>query len=528
MLMGDMLSRNAGLYGDQVSLVDIDTDLPSRRELTWREFDERANRFSNLLLSRGLKKGDKVAVLLRNCLEWLPIYFGILRSGAVAVCLNTLFTEDEIRHCLELVKARALVFGPEFSDCAGKVCRGLPAIRLRLLVGKVPPPPFADSAERLAASCSDAAPGVELGEEDEAGIYFSSGTTGFPKAILLVQRNLVGACLTELNDHHQTKEDNFLCMPPLYHTGAKMHWFGNLPVGAKAVLLHGKESKSPQQILRTISEEKVTIVWLLVPWAQDILDSVERGDVKLEDYRLSQWRLLHIGAQPVPPELIRRWRKVFPGQLYDTTYGLTEAGGPGCIHLGMENVGKVGAIGRPAPGWDARIVDDAGAPVPSGKIGELAVKGPGVMKGYFNDPQATASVLKDGWLLTGDLARVDGDGFIWLVDRKKDIIIRSGENIYPVQIEDFLHEHPAVADAAVIGIPDRCRGEVVGAVVERKPGCSCSEEEILGFCSRLPKYKRPVKVFFGEVPRNSTGKIKKQLLKEKYCEPEKAVRTGKL
>lgn len=517
MLIGDMLSRNADLFGNQVSLVDIDTDTQSRLELTWNEFDEQANRFANLLQQSGVKKGNKVAILLGNCLEWLPIYFGILKSGAVAVCLNTLFTEDEIKHCLELSKTCVLVFGSEFTDCVRNICRRLPKIRLRFLAGKPNlPPPFAESAERLAASCSAKPPSSELEEDDEAAIYFSSGTTGFPKAILLTHRNLVATCRTEQHNHHQTKADNFLCIPPLYHTGAKMHWFGNLPVGAKAVLLHGNKKNRPQQILQTISDEQVTIVWLLVPWVQDILDSIERGDVKLKDYSLTQWRLLHMGAQPIPPELIRRWRKNFPCQLYDTSYGLTEASGPGCIHLGIENVHKAGAIGKPSSGWDVRIVDNAGAPVSPGERGELVIKGPGVMKGYFNDPQATDSALKNGWLFTGDIARMDEDGFIYLVDRKKDIIIRSGENIYPVQIEDFLHEHPAVADVAVIGLPDRYKGEVAGAIVELKPGCSCSEEEILGFCSCLPRYKQPVKVFFDKVPRSPVGKIKKQLLRKKY------------
>jgi len=323
----------------------------------------------------------------------------------------------------------------------------------------------------------------------------------------------MSACITEQKHHGQTREDNFLCIPPLYHTGAKMHWFGSFLVGGKAVLLRGIK---PEWILKTVSEEKITIVWLLVPWAQDILDAIERGDVKLEDYELSQWRLMHIGAQPVPPSLIHRWKKYFPNHLYDTNYGLSESCGPGCVHLGVENIHKVGAIGVPGYGWEAKIVDENGDPVAQGEVGELVVKGPGVMKCYYKDPEATAAVLKDGWLYTGDMARMDEDGFIYLVDRKKDVIITGGENIYPVQIEDFLRTHDAIKDVAVIGLPDKRVGEIAAAIIELKPGAKCDAAEIEAFCASLPRYKRPRKIIFDQVPRNPTGKIEKPRLREKY------------
>jgi acyl-CoA synthetase (AMP-forming)/AMP-acid ligase II len=292
-----------------------------------------------------------------------------------------------------------------------------------------------------------------------------------------------------------------------------MHWFGSLLAGSKAVLLRGVK---PEWILKTVSEEKITIVWLLVPWAQDILDAIERGDINPEDYELSQWRLMHIGAQPVPPSLIHRWKQHFPNHLYDTNYGLSESCGPGCVHLGVENIHKVGAIGIPGYGWEVKIVDENGTPVERGKVGELAVKGPAIMKCYYNDPEATAAILKDGWLLTGDMASMDEDGFIYLVDRKKDVIISGGENIYPVQVEDFLRSHDAIKDAAVIGMPDSRLGEIAAAIIELKPGYECTEEDIMTFCKELPRYKRPRIIIFDEVPRNPTGKIEKPRLREKY------------
>ncbi len=529
----EILSRNAAMYGQEICLTEINLDLQNshnviwreyeliennpageyRRDMTWSVFEEKANRLANLLLKRGIGKGDKVAILLMNCLEWLPIYFGILKAGAIAVPLNFRYTAEEIKYCLELSEAIALIFGPEFIGRVETIYDQIPKVKTLFFAGENRPT-FAENYDRLTANCSSEAPQIKLTDEDDAAIYFSSGTTGFPKAILHSHGSLLASCYTEQNHHGQNRDDNFLCIPPLYHTGAKMHWFGSLLAGSKAVLLRGIK---PEWILKTVSEEKITIVWLLVPWAQDILDAIERGDVKLEDYELSQWRLMHIGAQPVPPSLIHRWKKYFPNHQYDTNYGLSESSGPGCVHLGVENIHKVGAIGIPGYGWEARIVgEDGRSCVPQGQIGELAVKGPGVMKCYFNNPEATAASIKDGWLLTGDMAKMDEDGFIYLVDRKKDVIISGGENIYPVQIEDFLRAHEAIKDVAVIGLPDNRVGEIAAAIIELKPGLTCSEEEIMAFCAPLPRYKRPRKIIYDQVPRNPTGKIEKPRLREKY------------
>ena len=226
---------------------------------------------------------------------------------------------------------------------------------------------------------------------------------------------------------------------------------------------------------------------------------------------------MHIGAQPVPPSLIKRWKEVFPNHQYDTNYGLSESIGPGCVHHGVENIDKVGAIGKAGYGWEVKIVDENGDIVKRGEVGELAVFGPGVMKCYYNDEKATKEVLKDGWLFTGDMAQEDEDGFIYLVDRKKDVIISGGENIYPVQIENFLRQNSAIKDAAVIGLPDHRLGEISAAIIEVKEGESLSEDEVNEFCKALPKYKRPRKIIFADVPRNPTGKIEKPRLREIYC-----------
>ncbi|MDR1806233.1 MAG: acyl--CoA ligase [Clostridium sp.] len=504
--------RTGSAPWSEAELVESDRHPGYRKTLTWAEFDEQTNRFANLLLRRGVKKGDKVAILLMNCIEWLPVYFGTLKAGAIAVPLNFRYASDEIRYCLDLADASVLVFGAEFITRMEAIQNEIPKLKLQLFVGEACPR-FAEDCLALAAECSAQKPAVAIGDEDDGAIYFSSGTTGFPKAILHSHAALVSACVTEQAHHGQTKDDVFLCIPPLYHTGAKMHWFGSLLVGGRAVLLRGA---TPRWIMETASREKASIVWLLVPWAQDILDAIDSGEIKPDELDLSAWRLMHIGAQPVPPSLVKRWQSVFPSHAYDTNYGLSESLGPGAVHLGVENVRKVGAIGVAGHCWQARIVDEGGVDVTPGQVGELAVKGPGVMRCYYKDEEATAAVLRGDWLFTGDMARQDEEGFIYLVDRKKDVIITGGENLYPVQIEDFLRAHPKIKDVAVIGLPDHRLGEIACAIIEIKPDQSATEGEIMEFCAALPRYKRPRRIVFDVVPRNPTGKIEKPRLRKKY------------
>lgn len=529
----ELLEKNVREFPEDICLVEINPEVKETRRVTWKEYElmepnptthyrreitwhvmnEKANRFANLLLSRGIQKGDKVAILLMNCLEWLPIYFGILKTGALAVPLNFRYAPDEIEYCVNLADVDILVFGPEFIGRVEEIADSISKNRLLFYVGDNCPS-FAEDYTSLTMNCSSLSPDITLTDEDDAAIYFSSGTTGFPKAILHNHESLMHAAKVEQNHHGQTKDDVFLCIPPLYHTGAKMHWFGSLLSGGKAVLLRGTK---PEYILSAVSQEKCSIVWLLVPWAQDILEAIESGKIDLNNYDLSRWRLMHIGAQPVPPSLIKKWKEYFPNHQYDTNYGLSESIGPGCVHLGVENIHKVGAIGKAGYGWEVKIVDENGNIVPKGAVGELCVKGPGVMTCYYHDEKATNEVLKDGWLYTGDMAQEDEDGFIFLVDRKKDVIISGGENIYPVQIEDFIRTNEGVHDVAVIGLPDHRLGEVTCAIIEVKDGIVLTEDDINEFCMKLPRYKRPHKIIFTDIPRNPTGKIEKPKLREMYA-----------
>ncbi|MFW5875038.1 MAG: class I adenylate-forming enzyme family protein [bacterium] len=516
MVLTEILARNARVYGDSIALIEREPEEKVRRQITWLQFYRHANAFSRALAGMGVRKGDRVVHLMMNCLEWLPVYFGILRSGAVAVPLNFRFEAAAIAGCTNLCQARVMVFGEEFIERISRVKPELDkSVSNYIFSGPDEKcPDFATPLSLAVEGCGENEPDVSVGPWGGAGIYFTSGTTGEPKGVYLCHRQLEFACYVENRHHNQVHSDNFLCIPPLYHTGAKMHWFGNFIVGAPAVILKGVVN--PKAILEAVSQEHVTIVWLLVPWAHDILVALENNELSLQDYRLEQWRLMHIGAQPVPPSLIEKWHRFFPGQQYDTNYGLTEATGPGCVHLGTENMHKTGAIGRAGFDWECMVLDDCGSRVPPETPGELVVKGPGVMEYYWGNAEATAAVLKNGWLHTGDIVKQDEDGFFWLVDRKKDVIITGGENIFPVEIENYLMTHENILDAAVIGVPDERLGEIVAAVISPKPGRSLTEEQISNFCNEMPRYKRPRRIFFDSVPRNPTGKIEKPRLRKKY------------
>lgn len=535
MIITDILTKNAQLYGNEVSLIEVNPEIQERidrawkeydlvealpkpihrRELTWGEFERDANKLAHHFLSEGVTKGSKVAILLMNCIGWLPMYFGILKTGAVVCPMNFRYSAQEIKYCLELSESDVLIFGSAFISRINEIKDSLTGIKEFIFAGnREECPEYASFYEDAVKDMPGANVHISISEDDDAAIYFSSGTTGFPKAVLHTHKSLLASCYTENNNHSQTKDDVFLCIPPLYHTGAKMHWFGSFLVGGKAVLLRGVQ---PNWILKTISEERVTICWLLVPWAQDILDAIDNGSVNLEDYDLSCWRLMHIGAQPVPPSLIKRWKKHFPNHQYDTNYGLTESLGPGCIHLGVENIHKVGAIGIPGKGWEAQIWDENHNPVEKGKVGELAVKGVSIMKCYYRDEEATKKCLFGDWLLTGDMAEMDEDGFIYLVDRKKDVIISGGENLYPVEIENYIRAYDKVKDVAVIGTPDKRLGEIATAIIEIKDGMTCTCEEIEKYCEGMARYKRPKQIIFDDIPRNPTGKIEKPKLRKKYC-----------
>lgn len=517
MTITEILARNARLYPDSPALIEITPSKNLRKMITWKEFNDRANRVANALIERGIKKGDVVMHLMMNSINWLEAYFGILKSGAMAAPLNFRFISRQIKYCIDIAEPKAMILDQDFTQRVEEIRSDLPTIKHYIFTGQ-PVPDGMEAYEDVLDKVSPEPPNIELSGEDEAGLYFTSGTTGDPKATLLCHKSLEHTAVNENFSHREKRKDCFLLIQPLYHTGGKMHWFGSLIAGAKAVLTTGGERVTAQLILETISEEKITLCMLLVPWLQDIVTALDRGDLKLSDYDVSSLRLVHSGAQPIPPVLVRRFLEYFPNIDYEENYGLTESSGP-CMHLGLENIHKLGSFGYPRLNLDARVINDKGEDVPAGTVGELILKGNNIMREYYKNPEQTAQTLKNGWLHTGDLVRQDEEGFISYIDRKKDLIISGGENIFPVDLESVLIGQPKVKDVAIIGIPDERYGEVVAAVVQPKEGVDLTEEEMRAYYEpQLPKYAWPRLILFGDVPRNPTGKIEKPKLRERYAD----------
>jgi acyl-CoA synthetase (AMP-forming)/AMP-acid ligase II len=513
MNISDMLLRNAHMYPDETALIETAPAIGKRKEITWKQFDDTVNQIANTLQSRGVKKGDKVMQLMKNSLNWLLVYFGVVRTGAWVVPLNFRFTSEDVKYCADISEAKTFIVDIEFVERVNAAKDKMTSIKDFFVIDSSDYSGWENLEEEVSKFPPDKVP-LHVNEDEPCGLYFTSGTTGQPKPILLTYKNMEWAAITEQAHHFQTRSDNFILLPPLYHTGAKMHWFGSLLVGGKGTIL--TEIK-PKSIFEVVHKERGTIVWLLVPWAHDILAALDNGELKLEGYDLSCWRLVHMGAQPVPSSLVLRWREYFPEMQYDNNYGLSESTGPGCIHLGLENKFKVDSIGKPGFNWEARVLDDRGNDVPDGEVGELAVKGNGVMKEYYKNPEKTAQTLPNGWLITGDMVRKDSEGFYYIVDRKKDIIICGGENIFPVEIEEILHNNPKIHDVAVIGLHDERLGEVVCAIVQPKQGADLTQEELALYCEQqFPRYKRPRVIIIDNVMRNPTGKLDKVSMRKKY------------
>jgi acyl-CoA synthetase (AMP-forming)/AMP-acid ligase II len=524
MNISEMVARNARMSPEGVALIERGPTQGVRRQITWKQFNERINKIANGLITRGIKKGDGVMNWMMNSIHWLETYIGILRTGAWAVPLSYRFTTQDVAYCMNAVDPKAIIFEVQFIDKIEAILKQFSSMsHSHFIVVGEKALSGVERFEDFIDESSSTPVEVEISDEDPCAIYFTSGTTGSSKSILLTHKNMESTAVTLVAHGLRKTGDVFIILKPLYHTADKMQWLASLILGCPAVIQQGKIT--PKVILEAIHEERVTMAVLLVPWARDILTALENGEIKKEDYDLSCWRLVSYGAQPIPPNLIRSFKKKFPQVEYEVNYGLTEASGPGCIHLGIGNEHKLGSIGRAGFNWEARIVDEKGEDVERGEIGEIVVKGNGVMRGYYKNPEKTAETIKKGWLYTGDLGKMDRDGFIWLVDRRKDIIIRGGENVYPVEVEEVLLRHPKIHDVGVIGFPDDRLGEDVMAIIELKPNEPMSietEREIVQYCEEhLPRYRRPRRIIFDKVIRNVTGKIEKAEMRRRYVEKDR-------
>jgi len=497
--IGELLSRRALLTPDREGLICEDV----RR--TFKELNLRANQLAHAMRSLGVGHGDRVGFLALNEPEYYDMFFGLGKIGAILVPINYRLAGPEMQFQLSDSEAKVFVFGQDYIDLVDSFRRDIPADTLVALSDH--PPDWARSYENLIAQSSIDEPAITGGGDDTLTILYTSGTTGRPKGAELTHSNYFWSSVN-LSATISGAGSVFLVALPLFHIGG----LGGVPLcvhrGHRAVLLR---SFDPQRFLELLQAEKVT-AFGSVPALLMFLKMVP----DFEKYDWSSVKVILVYAAPVPVPLIKEYAA--SGIEVRQLYGMTECS-VGTV-LDAENAfEKVGSCGRPFFHTEVRVVDGQGQDVPPEELGEVMMKGPNVMKGYWNRPEATAETIeKDGWLHSGDMAKMDRDGFLYIMDRKKDMIISGGENIYPAEIEDALLDHPKIADVGVIGYAHEKWGEAVKAVVVIQPNQQLTEKELIDWCQgRIGRYKIPKAVVFTDaIPRTPTGKILKRELRALY------------
>ena len=477
------------------------------QEISYRSLDETIDRTAHGLNKLGVKKGHPVCILLPNCPEFLYSFFGIMKAGAVAVPINFNLKGEEIKYILNHSEATALMTTLEFLKRILEIRHACPRLSHLILAGSSPGEGIIAFNELLKSS----SPAREIGIEgsDPAAIIYTSGTTGHPKGVVLTHRNYLFDTEQFVRVTQMTEQDRFLCILPLFHVnGQVVTTLSPIYAGASMVLM---EKFSPKDFFPALARFKAT-AFSGVPTVYAILLNLPEA----EQYDLSSLRFCVCGAAPMPVDLFQRFEQKFRAFILEG-YGLSEGT---CVSSVNPPGGdrKIGSIGVPLPGQEMRIVDDQDRELESSQVGEIVVKGDNVMQGYFKNREATADALRGGWLHTGDLGYRDGDGYFHIVGRKKEMIIRGGENIYPKEIEEVLFRHPKVLEAAVVGLPDPVWGEEVCAFIALKEGMLAEPEEFIEYCkTRLADFKCPRRVvFWRQFPKTATGKIQKGKLKEEY------------
>jgi acyl-CoA synthetase (AMP-forming)/AMP-acid ligase II len=504
---GDLLRRNAEVNGARGGIVYGDV------RLTWREVNARANRFASCLQRRGLSQGDRVAILSRNCHQYVEALFGLAKIGAVSVPINYRLTAPEVEFIVKDSGAAALLSGPDDRATAER----LPSIHHLVELGA--------EYERLLEEGEESEPAPErsIDPEDLLLLLYTSGTTGFPKGVMYTHRRTLIGMFVHVHAIGSHPSHRVMLPSPLYSAAGIAGIFCAVFVGCHIVLINFE----PKLALETIDRERITFT-NFVPTTIQMLVSSE--DVNRFD--LASLRVLLYGGSPMPEPVLRRAAQVFRCD-FRQTFAASETGCSGTVLEPEEHrlaltdpawTAKLASCGRPQVGVGVRVVNDQGKSVSPGETGEIAVLSDGNMVGYWNNPEATAEVLRDGWVHTGDLAMVDSEGYIYIVDRKNDMIVTGALNVYPNEVERVLYEHPAVHECAVIGVPHPVWGEAVKAVVVLKPGYRLAENELISFCEgRLASFKKPKSVdFAARLPRNPTGKVLRRMLREPYW--EKSVR----
>jgi len=511
MNLADILEASASRHPDKTCVIQ-DEDGP---RLIYRQVLDRAYRLAHVLRGLSVQKGDRVAVFLTNSYHYLEIYFSLARIGAIVVGLNFRLKEKEAAYILNHARAKVLILEERYAPMFIALRTSLSFVQHHLCIGS-PQSKMLDYESMIQQTPEGEPPRVEAGDQETLGIMYTSGTTGLPKGVEFSNR----AIAVTFDYPSAIRPGIILVNVPFYHIAGALNIYTAVYKESTLVII---PQFDPGKALRLIEKEGVTETYLVPTMLRAILDHPD-----FRKRNSSSLKRIRYGAAPMPPELILRGIKELPCDYYNA-FGQTETSGTAIalteedhrLSGGQEEIARklkrLSGIGRPIPEISCRLIDEKGREVAPGEIGEILVRGDKLMKGYWEDPEETAKALKKGWLHTGDMARMDEDGYIYLADRKKDVINRGGEKIFPAEVESVLNQHPQVLESAVVGVPDEYWGERVQAFVVLREGATCSEEEMVEFCrSRLASYKKPSGVqFLPELPKNAVGKVLKYTLREK-------------
>jgi len=511
MLLDFGLRRSVQLYGDRVAAIDGET------RLTYAQLGARVDRLADALRDLGLARGDRVGVLMLNTFRYLELYYAVNVAGGVIVPLNSRLAVPELAFILDDCACTTLFVTREFAGHAAQLRGRCPALAAAILAEDEPAPPGLLAYEDLIAAAGPARAPVALADSDLAGIFYTGGTTGLPKGVMLTQRNLVDNAYRIIIELGYRGDDVYLHAAPMFHLADGASTFALTYVGGAHAHLRAFQ---PRAVLETIARDRVTATLLVPTMITALLNHPDLGR-----HDLSSLRTILYGASPIAADTLRAAIAALPCALVQG-YGTTEAAPllavlPGADHR-LDGAGhpprRLASAGRAAIGVALRVVDDDDRDVPPNTIGEVLARGANIMGGYWNRPQETAAAQRGGWYHTGDLATLDEDGYLYIVDRKKDMIVTGGENVYSIEVEDALAGHPAVLECAVIGVPDARWGEAVHAVVALKPGQEATAEELIAHChERIAGYKAPKSIAFTEaLPKSGAGKILKRELRERH------------
>ena len=499
-----VLKQNAETSPDKECLIGLG------KRLTYRQLDERVDSLAQGLIDLGLTKGDIVAVLLYNCCEYMEITFAVNRIGAVWLPLNFRLAGEEFHYIVENAGAKGLITEPEFVPVISSIQEDLPELKHCLLLGADVPEGWIDYGQLIDNNRGSSPPHADVELDDLHRLVYTSGTTAHPKGVMLTYGNLYWKNFGHILTFKLTEADRTLVVGPLYHVGGMdLPGTGTLHAGGSLVILRRFDTV---EILKAIDQEKVTNLWL-----SPAMTIMLFQEPTFDQYDVSSVRFVIDGGEKMPVTLIKQFTEKFSNAWFADAYGLTETVSGDTFLAKDKMLDKIGSVGRPCPHLLVRVVDEKGQDMPPNEMGEIVLKGPKIFKGYWKNPEATAAAIKEGWFYTGDMGTLDEEGYLYIMDRKKDMIISGGENIASPEVERVIYELPAVLEAAVVGIPHPKWLEVPKAYIALKPGASLTAEEVFEHCiKKLAKFKVPKEVEFIELlPRNPSGKVLKRELRTK-------------